>query len=300
MSGLSLSEDSKNALHNESMAVKKLKKLFSYGLCLAPFMLFYLLFEVFPLVWVLVNSFVYEEEYSLENYMELFNSEFMTQAFENSLYLAIVSSIIALVLALLFINSIRTTNGKIKNILISLVNICSNFSGVPLAFAFIIILGVNGAVTLLLKNMGLIDGFNIYGSAGILTIYVYFQIPIAILLLYPAFDAVKEEWHEAARLLGATNCQYARKVVIQVLAPSIFGTFVILFANAIGAYASVYALTAGNYNVVTVRIAALVSGDIYLDPNLAAAISVILMVIMLIVVILNSLIIRRYNYVKNK
>ena len=38
------------------------------------------------------------------------------------------------------------------------------------------------------------------------------------------------------------------------------GTFVILLANALGAYATVYALTTGNFNVIPIRISALVAG----------------------------------------
>ena len=79
-----------------------------------------------------------------------------------------------------------------------LVTMTGNFSGVPLAFAFIIILGINGAVTLLLKSWGLIDGFNLYSGSGLILIYTYFQILLALLLLYPAFDALQDEWPQAA------------------------------------------------------------------------------------------------------
>ena len=49
---------------------------------------------------------------------------------------------------------------------------------------------------------------------------------------------------------------------------------------AVGAYASAYALTTGNFNLVTIRVARLVSGDIFLEPNMAAALAVILMVLL--------------------
>lgn len=68
--------------------------------------------------------------------------------------------------------------------MVSFTNMTSNFSGVPLAFAFIIILGFNGAITLLLKDLGLIEKFNVYGIEGLFLIYTYFQIPLGILLLF--------------------------------------------------------------------------------------------------------------------
>ncbi|RML93497.1 putative Polyamine ABC transporter, permease protein, partial [Pseudomonas syringae pv. maculicola] len=87
----------------------------------------------------------------------------------------------------------------------SFANMTSNFAGVPLAFAFIILLGFNGALTLILKQTGIIDDFNLYSKTGLIILYTYFQIPLGVLLLYPAFDAVREDWNESAALLGASS-----------------------------------------------------------------------------------------------
>lgn len=53
-----------------------------------------------------------------------------------------------------------------------------------------------------------------------------------------------------------------------VLAPALLGTFTIQYANAMGAYASAYALTVGNYNLVTIRIGQLVVGIFSFSPIL--------------------------------
>lgn len=247
---------------------------------------------------VFINSFVYEDEYSFENYHEIFDSSFMLQGFSNSLWLAIWSSFIGLAIATLLVSSLRRIDSKIRDGVIAFTNMSSNFSGVPLSFAFIIILGVNGAFTLLLKQYGLIDDFNLYGQWGLLTLYIYFQIPLGVLLLYPAFDALSDDWQAASALLGAKTWQYWTKIALPVLSPALLGTFIILIANAIGAYASVYALTNGNYNVITVRIASLVSGDLFLEPNLAAAISVILMAILAFITLINQWLIARSYHAK--
>lgn len=265
---------------------------------LAPLALFFYLFQLAPMIWVFINSFVYEDEYSFENYQEIFDSSFMLQGFSNSLWLAIWSSFIGLAIATLLVSSLRRIDSKIHDGVIAFTNMSSNFSGVPLSFAFIIILGVNGAFTLLLKQYGLIDDFNLYGQWGLLTLYIYFQIPLGVLLLYPAFDALSDDWQAASALLGAKTWQYWTKIALPVLSPALLGTFIILIANAIGAYASVYALTNGNYNVITVRIASLVSGDLFLEPNLAAAISVILMAILAFITLINQWLIARSYHAK--
>ncbi|WP_063652887.1 ABC transporter permease [Aliivibrio fischeri] len=274
--------------------VKKMKP----AIWLAPLALFFYLFQLAPMIWVFINSFIYEDEYSFENYQEIFDSSFMLQGFSNSLWLSIWSSLIGLMIAILLVSSLRRIDSKLRDGVIAFTNMSSNFSGVPLAFAFIIILGVNGAFTLLLKQYGLIDDFNLYGKWGLLSLYIYFQIPLAVLLLYPAFDALSDDWQAASALLGAKTWQYWTKIALPVLFPALLGTFIILIANAIGAYASVYALTNGNYNVITVRIASLVSGDLFLEPNLAAAISVILMAILAFITIVNQWLIARSYHAK--
>ncbi|MCE2595941.1 ABC transporter permease subunit [Motilimonas cestriensis] len=274
-------------------------KLLKPGLCLLPFAVFFYLFQLAPMLWVVVNSFLVEQSWSLDHYHEIFNSSFIQQGFRNSLWLATWSSVIGLAIAVLLVSSLRRINSKIRDGVIAFTNMSSNFAGVPLAFAFIIILGVNGALTLLLKQYGLIDSFNLYGQWGLLAMYVYFQIPLAVLLLYPAFDALKDDWQDAAALLGASSWQYWRRIALPVLSPALLGTLIILIANAIGAYASVYALTSGNYNVVTVRIASLVSGDLFLEPNLAAAISMVLMLILAFITLINQWLIARSYHAKS-
>ncbi|MBE4079195.1 ABC transporter permease subunit [Vibrio parahaemolyticus] len=267
-----------------SVWLKRIKPAF----WLVPFALFFYLFQLAPMIWVLFNSFIYDGEFALDNYIEVLDSAFMLQAFGNSLWLSVWSSIFGLAIATLLVSSLRRVNSKLRDAVIAFTNMSSNFAGVPLSFAFIIILGTNGAITLLLKQYGLLGDFDLYGKWGLLAIYIYFQIPLAVLLLYPAFDALSDDWQAAAALLGARTSHYWAKVALPVLSPALFGTFIILIANAIGAYASVYALTSGNYNVITIRIASLVSGDLFLEPNLAAAISVILMALLAFITVINQ------------
>ncbi|HCM0724981.1 TPA: ABC transporter permease subunit [Vibrio parahaemolyticus] len=275
---------SRTAKPTTSVWLKRIKP----AIWLVPFALFFYLFQLAPMIWVLFNSFIYDGEFALDNYIEVLDSAFMLQAFGNSLWLSVWSSIFGLAIATLLVSSLRRVNSKLRDAVIAFTNMSSNFAGVPLSFAFIIILGTNGAITLLLKQYGLLGDFDLYGKWGLLAIYIYFQIPLAVLLLYPAFDALSDDWQAATALLGARTAQYWAKVALPVLSPALFGTFIILIANAIGAYASVYALTSGNYNVITIRIASLVSGDLFLEPNLAAAISVILMALLAFITVINQ------------
>ncbi|WP_415757390.1 ABC transporter permease [Pseudomonas sp. LT1P18] len=267
-------------------------------LCLLPFVLFFIVFEIAPLSWVMINSLQSEEfGWGIANFTKIFNSKFYLQAIQLSLEISFWSSALGIIIAVLGAYSLRRVDSKLRNFVNAFANMTSNFSGVPLAFAFIILLGFNGSFTLMLKQAGIIQDFNLYSKTGLIILYTYFQIPLGVLLLYPAFDALREDWRESAELLGAKGWQYWRYIGLPVLTPALLGTFVILLANALGAYATVYALTTGNFNVLTIRIAAMVSGDISLDPNMASALAVVLVALMTLVTIVHQLLLKRSYHV---
>ena len=176
---------------------------------------------------------------------------------------------------------------------VAITNMAANLTGVPLAFAFMIVMGTNGAITLIFREMGWLKSFDLYSQAGLILIYTYFQIPLALLLLYPAFDALQDDWQEASALLGASTFNYWRWIGLPVLLPALLGTFILLLANALGAYASAYALMTSNYNLVTIRIASLVAGDLSLEPNLAAALSLMLIAILVLVALVNHFLMQK-------
>ena len=267
-------------------------------LCLAPFAVFFIVFQIAPLVWVLIHSVQSEESgWGLANFIKIFNSKFYLQAIQHSLEISFWSSLFGIVIAILGSYSLRRVDSRLRNFVNAFANMTSNFSGVPLAFAFIILLGFNGSITIMLKQAGIIEDFNLYSKTGLIILYTYFQIPLGVLLLYPAFDALREDWRESASLLGANSWQFWRFIGLPVLTPALLGTFVILLANALGAYATVYALTTGNFNVLPIRIAAMVSGDISLDPNMASALAVILVGLMTLVTLVHQWLLKRSYHV---
>ncbi len=267
-------------------------------LCLVPFAVFFIVFQIAPLVWVLIHSVQSQDSgWGLANFSKIFNSKFYLQAIQHSLEVSFWSSLLGIVIAVLGSYSLHKVDSRLRNFVNAFANMTSNFSGVPLAFAFIILLGFNGTITIMLKQAGIIEDFNLYSKTGLIILYTYFQIPLGVLLLYPAFDALREDWRESASLLGASNWQFWRHIGLPVLTPALLGTFVILLANALGAYATVYALTTGNFNVLPIRIAAMVSGDISLDPNMASALAVILVGLMTLVTLVHQWLLKRSYHV---
>lgn len=268
-------------------------------LSLVPFFVVFFFFMILPLFYIFVDAFWVEldEKWGFGNFTRILESKFYMQSITQSLQISFISSLLGLIIGLFAsysLYALRIT--KFSKAILSFNTMISNFAGVPLAFAFIIVLGSNGVFNVLLKNMGIEPFFSVYESLGVNIVYVYFQIPLAILLLFPAFKSLDLTHKQASSLLGASVYSYSFKIALPILAPAIISVFVVLFANALGAYATIYALSAGNFNLIPIRIAALIAGDINLDPYLASALSIFLVAIMAVVTLIGNFLSKKYDY----
>lgn len=264
---------------------------------LLPLVVLIVLFEILPTAAMVMNSFLTDNgaQITFQQYVTALTNPFYVKAITNSLLISFYSSAAGIVFSLLLAYAITKSSEAARNAVLTISNMTSNFAGIPLAFAYIILLGNNGVFTLLLKSWGwsLFEGFNLYSWTGLALVYVYFQVPLGALLLYPSFHGIREQWREAASLLGAGSFQFWLRIALPVLLPGVAGTFTILFANAMGAYATAYALVGGNYNLLAIRIGSLVAGDVVTRPQLGCALAVLLGATMLLAMWLNERFMRK-------
>lgn len=211
-----------------------------------------------------------------KHYLRALTSPFQLNAFRNSLAISLSCTLAGLGAGFAVSAALHRLGPRARDAFATLAGMTGNFSGVPLAFAAIILLGGNGVLPLLFRSLGLPWDFDLYTWQGLGLVYLYFQLPLAVLLLLPAFRALRPEWREQARILGAGPWRYWGTVALPVLAPAVAGTAGILFANSLGAYATAYALTGSNYGLVPLRIGSLIAGDVTLDPGLGSALGVLL------------------------
>lgn len=270
-----------------------------YLLALIPFLFMVIMYELLPLLMLIVDSFHPEGKseliYSLDNYKKIFTTLSYKRAILNSLEITSISTIFGIVIAFMGARAAYHSRGKFRNVFMTVLNMTSNFAGVPLAFAYMILLGNAGVIKQIAAMYGLefIQNFDLYTSTGLTMMYIYFQIPLATLLLIPAFNGIRREWNEANMLLGGTNAHFWGHVGIPVLLPSLLSTVSVLFANALCAYATAYALLMNNFSLLPVNISASFVGDIRTKPKLGAALSVVMMLIMCIVILLNNFITKK-------
>jgi ABC-type uncharacterized transport system permease subunit len=108
-----------------------------------PFAVFFIVFQIAPLVWVLIHSVQSQDSgWGLANFSKIFSSKFYRQAIEHSLQISFWSSVFGIVIAVLGSYSLRKVDSRLRNFVNAFANMTSNFSGVPLAFAFIILAGL--------------------------------------------------------------------------------------------------------------------------------------------------------------
>lgn len=245
----------------------------------APFLLFAILFLIAPTAYLVVGAFQTPDGgFTLENVAQL-SQPTIRAAYWISIKVSFTSAVIGALVGLAI--AIAIVRGGlprwVRGATMTFSGVASNFAGIPLAFAFLATLGRLGLVTILLRDVFGFNlyatGFNILSFSGLTLTYLYFQIPLMVVIITPAIDGLKKEWGEAAATLGATQWQYWRMVVIPVLWPSFLGTVILLFANAFGAIATAYALTGSSLNIVPILLYAQIRGDVLHNPHLGYAIA---------------------------
>jgi putative spermidine/putrescine transport system permease protein len=250
-----------------------------HWLGLLPFLIFSLLFLILPTMKIVLGAFqTGDGGFTFQNILDL-NTDSIRSAYWTSIRLSLISALLGCLIG--FAMAAAVVLGGlprgIRGPLLTFSGVASNFAGVPLAFAFIATLGPAGLITLYLKTEFGINlramGFNLLSFWGLVVTYLFFQIPLMILIITPALDGLKREWREAAAVLGATGAQYWRMVALPILFPSLLGTFALLFANAFGAVATAYALTGPQLNIVPIKLFAQIRGDVLGNPNLGYALA---------------------------
>lgn len=258
---------------------------------LLPLAFIIVLFECVPLVSMIINSFLDGGQFTLDNFKQIIEKPIYMVAIKNSLWITILSTIVGLVIDFFLAMALSRETGKKKTWYLSLLNLTSTFSGVPLTIAFITVLGTAGVFVLISQKIGFtpLSSYNLYSMRGMFIIYVYFQIPMGTLLLLPTFEKVKKEWKEAARLMNAGSVRFWLQIGIPVMMPGILGTFNMLFSNAIATYATPYLLVNNSISLLPVKIVDMFVGDVRQRPGLGSSLSIVLLVIVLVEIGLTNL-----------
>ena len=296
--GSTINTDPKPVSSIEGSAKRSPRFRFGHWIGVIPFFIFSGLFLIAPTLVLAYRSLEGTDGgLTLDNYRQLLSPTVLSSygmSIRISLTSAILGGLVGFLIA--WAISIGGLPRPLRSITSTFSGVASNFAGVPLAAAYIFTLGRVGVITALFELFGIDlyrSGFSLYSFMGLTLVYMYFQIPLMVLVILPAIDGLKREWREAAENLGATPVQYWRDVALPVLTPSILGTIILLFGNAFGAHATAYALTGGLFNLATLLIGQQISGDVLNNPGLGYAVAMGMVIIMASSILIYSILQRR-------
>ncbi|SOC48716.1 putative spermidine/putrescine transport system permease protein [Blastococcus aggregatus] len=255
----------------------------------APFFLYVAVFLLLPIGVLGVEAFratdpvTFEETWSTDSITTITGGVYR-RAYLGSLQLSLITAVLSAVLGLaLAVAILRARRGLLlRRLVLTASGVLANFGGIPLAFAFIATIGSQGVVTAMLQDtLGIgLGGFSLYSMTGLALVYLYFLVPLMVLTIIPALEALRPQWREAADNLGASGWQYWRHVGGPVLLPPVLGATMLLFASAFAAYATAKALVGSSVPLVTLQIADALSSNVVVGAeNLGKALALGMVVV---------------------
>ncbi|NLB84365.1 MAG: ABC transporter permease subunit [Synergistaceae bacterium] len=204
-------------------------------------------FLLWPLSLVLWESLVIDGSFSLENYLTLFVRSLYRESLATSLLLSASTALLGTAIGIPLSYFVYKSGGRTKSFLLALTAVPLTFSGLVVGFAFIVMLGTSGFLTLILKKLFGINPLEfsafLFTWRGLVIAYLYFLIPRMILTMTAAWSNANWSLAEAAVSLGAGPLTVLRRVIIPMLAPAILAGSSLLFAVSMGAFGTAFALT---------------------------------------------------------
>jgi len=259
-----------------------------------PFTVYILIFLGLPLYEVVHGAFTTDAgQFTWHNFSTIFSESQYWVPLKNSLILSAWTAGVGAVFGTWLAAAVVAgkPGGMLRRVVSSGSGVLAYFAGVPLAFAFIATLGraPGGVLTVLLKHIGVdlyAHGFNIASLFGVGLAYVYFQIPLMVILITPALEGLRPQWQEAAQSLGASRVRYLRHVAVPVMAPAFIGSLLILFGNALSAYATALALVGAAIPLVPASINDAINGNVLVNEDrIALALGVEMILIVMVIMV---------------
>jgi putative spermidine/putrescine transport system permease protein len=266
-----------------------------------PFLGYVTLFLLWPTYIVITGAFQDENGApTASNLTAVLGGGEYLDAFVRSILLSLATAVAGAVLGALLAWAVAegSPDGLLHRVVIAACGVLAQFGGVMLAFAFLATFGFSGVLTLFLADTLGVDllggGSWLYGLAGLVVVYTYFQIPLMLIVFLPALNGLRPQWREASENLGGTGWAYWRHVGGPLLLPSFTGATLLLFANAFSAYATAAALVSQGSPIVPLQIRATLTSEVILgQANVGKALALGMIVVIAVVMTAYALLQRR-------
>lgn len=265
-----------------------------------PFFVYVTVFLLIPTLVVVIGAFLGKDNaFTLGNLQALGEPGFL-KALKQSIILSIVTALLGAVVGgvLAYAVSTASPDGVLKRFVTSVCGVLAQFGGVALAFAFMASFGSTGLITALIKSATGADvggGIWLYEwDKGLMLVYLYFQIPLMLIVFLPAVEGLRPQWREATETLGGTTWTYWRRVALPILLPSFVGALLLLFTNAFSAYATAAALVSQGSPLVPLQIGGTFTSEVLLgQENVGKAMALAAVLVVAVVMAIYAVIDKR-------
>ncbi|ASW03201.1 ABC transporter permease (plasmid) [Paraburkholderia aromaticivorans] len=214
-------------------------------------------------------------------FVRLARDPLVVSAFGHSLALAFAAGTVSLAVGLPLAMVLAGQPPRRRRWLLALLGVPLAFSGLVIAYGFILAFGRAGFVTGVFAVMGADPatvGALIYTTTGLVAAYAYYLIPRVALVLYPAIANLDRRPIEAALTLGAPPLRALLDVALRELWPSIAAAWCLVTSIALGTYGTALALAGTQINILPLLMYLKLS-DGQTDFPQAAALSLVLMAV---------------------
>lgn len=262
---------------------------------------FLLVFQVFPLIYLVIRAFLTDGGFSFDAFSRIYSSEMNWSCVLNTLITAFLSMIFGVLIAFPLAFLVGRTNLYGKRIFRTLFLMTYMVPPYVGAMAWLRLLNPKvGTLNLLLENLfGLTEApFDIYSVGGLVWVLTTFYYPYAFITLSRAMENMDPSLEEASRISGASPLKTLFTVTLPLMLPSIAASALLVFVAAascygipsiIGASAKIYTITTRIVDYVYVG-----SADGLTD---ATVLAVFLMVMALVILFVSNFVIGKRDYI---
>lgn len=244
-----------------------------------PYLVWMTVFIVVPLLMVAYFAFIGENGFTLQYITEAGK---YSGIFFKSVILAAIATLICLVLSYPMAMILAGMSKRAQGTMIMIVMLPMWMNFLLRTYSWMTILGNNGILNTLLGYIGL-GPFKMLNTQGAVVLgMVYNYIPYMILPLYSVMVKIDKSVREAAQDLGCNGIKTLKKVILPLSMPGVISGITMVFVPAISTFIISRMLGGGGDMLIGDLIEMQFVGTAY-NPNLGAAISLILMVIVLII-----------------
>ena len=227
-----------------------------YWLTILPALAMLVVLYLLPLANVLVTS-VTDPKPGLGNYGLLFTSSSVQKALLNTLRIASITTLLALLLGYLVAYAMRAASTGKQRFMLFCVLLPFWISVLVRSFAWIALLGTQGPVNAFLVGSGLLAEplALVRNETGVLIGMVHVMLPYAILTLYANMRGIDAGLVAAARSLGASRLQAFRMVFLPLTRPGLIGAGTLVFILSLGFYVTPALLGGGKVLMIAEYVA---------------------------------------------